>query len=156
MPLPIHRARASLPESGTWSLSTTHSAPASASKAQAQTQAFSEPSAMEIVSSSVNPKAPPAVVTAADGESGTGNTCSLCAARLAISGERELEVDGDSRRVGAQSDEEAEGYGATDDKAGAGTFDDCLLPQYFHVLLLLLRTAFQLVLHRDNERLMLP
>ena len=110
---------------------------------------------MEVVSSSVNPKAPPAVVTAADGESGTGNTCSLCAARPAISGERELEVDGDSRRVGAQSDEEAEGYGATDDKAGAGTFDDCL-PQYFYVLLPLLCTAFQLVLHRDNERLMLP
>ena len=112
---------------------------------------------MDIVSSSLNLKAPPAVVTAGDGESGTGNsTCSFCAARLAISGEREFEVDGDSRRVGAQSDEEAEGYGETDDKAGAGTFDDCLLPQYFHVLLPLLCTAFQLVLHRDNERLMLP
>jgi hypothetical protein len=82
---------------------------------------------MDIVPSDLNPGAPPAVVTAADGESGTSNsTCSLCADRLAISGQRELEEDGDSRRVGTQSDEEGEGYGGPADEAGAGTFDDRL------------------------------
>ena len=50
-------------------------------------------------------------------------------------------MDGDSRRVGAQSDEEAEGFGRRADKAGDGTFDD-RLHQYFHFLLLLLRTTF--------------
>jgi hypothetical protein len=96
---------------------------------------------MDIVPSSLNPKAlpSPAVVMAADGESGTSKSiCSLCAYRLAI---REPEVDGDSRRVGAQSDEEAEGFGRGSDKAGDGTFDD-RLHLYFHFLLLLLRTTF--------------
>ncbi|KAF8486442.1 hypothetical protein DFH94DRAFT_713329 [Russula ochroleuca] len=118
----LFTGRTSLPESGTWSLSTAPSTPACAYQAQAQPQAFSESSSMDIVPSDLNPGAPPAVVTAADGESGTSNsTCSLCADRLAISGQRELEEDGDSRRVGTQSDEEGEGYGGPADEAGAET-----------------------------------
>ena len=91
------------------------------SQGQGQVPASSSSSSVDSGGSGLNPGAPLAAPSAADGESVTSNsTCSLCAARLASSERQELEGDDDSQRVGAHWDDETEKSEGTTD---TGTFD---------------------------------